>query len=639
MVIRKLSLFILITVMSVFVGSVQAQEATTTMVEPTAQSASNLNSLETFVDATIDTQMKALDIPAVTVSIVKGGKIVYAKGYGTADMKKQTPVIAGKTLFRPGSTSKLFTWTAVMQMVEEGKLDLNADVNIYLKTFQIPATYDEPITLTHILAHTSGFEEGGLGYLIINDPEKITSLKESLSKHIPKRINKPGAYSSYSNYATALAGLIVENVSGIPFNDYIKQRIFDPLGMSHSSFAEPLPANLIENMATGYKRKLGVYKKQPFEIIANFAPAGSLSSTSVDMAKFMMAHLNDGRLGEGQILRPETARLMHSRLFEPDARLSGMAHGFYEQFINGHRLIGHGGDTTLFHTNFMLDKAEDLGIFVSYMGAKGGKARGEFVQAFYDKYYPEELKHITPPADFADRAKQYVGTYNFWRHNVSSVEKALGIVGGLTVTATADNTLLFTGLGEPRQFVEIGENLFRQVDGKHKIAFGKDAAGDIQDLYLDGLIFMTSSRAPGAESKLLTQLLPLLSLVLFLTVWTGWIYRRKEFKTMTSDERMAIKLSLGMSGFNLMFVIFMVCVVTIYQDALFIEIPTAFILTMILPNIAALLTFGVVWVAIKSWREGYWRTGRRIHYTLVAISAVFMTWFYFYWNFLGVQLP
>ncbi|WP_262695691.1 serine hydrolase domain-containing protein [Kordiimonas aquimaris] len=597
----------------------------------------SLADLETFMDAAVDTQMKALDIPAVSVSIVKDGNILLSKGYGIADQSQNSPV-TGDTMFRPGSISKLFTWTAVMQLVESGKLDLNTNVNSYLTSFQIPDTYDEPITLTHILTHTAGFEEGALGYLIADSPDAIIPLNEALAKYIPRRINKPGAYSSYSNYATALAGLIISNVSGLSFNEYIQQNIFDPLGMTHSSFFEPLPDHLQDVMAEGYTRETGVFKEKPFEIIANFGPAGSLSSSASDMAKFMLAFLDEGQLNGTQILQPETVKLMHSRLFAPDERLASMAHGFYENSINGHRLVGHGGDTTLFHSNLMLDVEERLGIYVSYMGARGGKARGEIMQIFYDRYYPDPLEKLTPPTDFTERASKYAGNYKFWRHNQSTIEKAGALAGALTVTPTSDNTLLISGLGQARQFTEIGENLFRQVDGRMKLAFGENESGAIQDIYFDGIPFLAASRAPTAENGLFAKILPLISFLMFITVWTGWAYRRKEYKTMQNGERTAVQLSMAVSGLNLLFVISLAIILTIYQNTIVFNIPTALKVALWLPDIASITALGVLWFAVQSWRDGYWRLGRRIHYTLVALSGLFMLWFYYYWNFFGVQI-
>ena len=185
--------------------------------------------LESFFDGVFDVGMKEHHVAGAAVAVVKDGQLVFTKGYGYQDIDRAIPVDPYKTLFRIGSTTKLFTWTSVMQLVEQGKLDLDKDVNTYLKDVQIPATYDKPITLRHIMTHTSGFEEGFLGYLITNDPETQIPIKEAMQRHMPARVRPPGVMPSYSNYATALAGLIVEQVSGEPYNDYIARHVFEPL--------------------------------------------------------------------------------------------------------------------------------------------------------------------------------------------------------------------------------------------------------------------------------------------------------------------------------------------------------------------------------------------------------------------------
>jgi len=525
-----------------------------------------------------------------------------------------------------------------MQQVERGNLDLDADVNQYLKTFQIPTTFDEPITLKHVMTHTPGFEDGGLGYLINYDPDKASSIRDFLATYIPARVNKPGAYGSYSNYATALAGLIVQNVSGIPFDEYIEKNIYEPLGMDHSSFREPLPDTIIDDMTVGYKREAGIYVAQPYEVLGGVRPAGSMASSADDMAKFMMAHLNGGSYGGAQILKPETTKLMHSVLYKGDDRLAGIAHGFYENYINGHRLVGHGGDTFQFHTDMMIDQEENLGIFVSYQTYSGTKGRSEFINTFYDQYYPEPLEAITPPDDFNKRADEYAGTYVFWRRNFSTLEKAMSLAGGeFTIAPSGENTLILSGFEGPRQFVEIGDNLFRQVDGKLRIAFGEDENGNIHDLHIDGLPFMDLSRAPGFETAMFKSVLPLISLLLFLTVWTGWLYRRKDYKAMQAPERTAIRLSMATSGMNVVFVILLGSIMAIYQFEIYENIPTILKVSLVLPILILITTIGMAYFAVKAWREDFWRLGRRIHYTLVTAAAVFMAVFYIYWNMIGWQ--
>ena len=339
----------------------------------------NPDVIEAFFDGIISTHMKENKSPSGTISLVYRDRIIFSKGYGYQDIEKNIPVVADQTLFRPGSVSKLFTWTAVMQLKEQGKLDLDTDVNTYLKTFSINDTYpSKPITLRHILTHTAGFEDGGLGYLIINDIEKSIPLRDAMEKYQPKRVNPPGVQTAYSNYATAIAGLIVSNISGMSFEDYIKKYIFEPLSMNYSTFKEPLPNELENNMAIGYAFEKGKYTQKPFEIISHFGPAGALSATSTDMVNFALTFLNggsfqgnynvDGRKYTNRILQEETVTEMLTQNFSHDSRLPGMALGFYESSVNGNRLVGHGGDTQYFHSDLAIDLENDLAIFVSFSG-------------------------------------------------------------------------------------------------------------------------------------------------------------------------------------------------------------------------------------------------------------------------------
>jgi CubicO group peptidase (beta-lactamase class C family) len=349
----------------------------------TAASASDLDNpalLESFIDGLVRPLMKNGNSPSGTVAIAKDGELIFAKGYGFQNVDEQIPVDPAATLFRPGSTSKLFTWVSVMQQVEQGNLDLDADVNTYLDNFRIRDTFDEPITLRHILTHTPGFEDGALGYLILDDPERIMPLRESMARYQPERVNPPGKQTAYSNYATSLAGLIVENVSGTPFNDYVRQNILDPLGMTNSTFDEPLPEGLAENMAVSYRLEAGRYVEKPFEIISNFGPAGALSATATDMVRFGQAILNGGELDGQRIIGEETLDLMLTRAFSHDDRLMGMALGFYENDENGARLVGHGGDTQYFHSYLGVDKANELTFFVSFASSGGSPIRSLFTR-------------------------------------------------------------------------------------------------------------------------------------------------------------------------------------------------------------------------------------------------------------------
>src|SRR6266446_6743808 len=305
--------------------------------------------VEAFLDGMMPSQLERENVAGAVIAVVKDGHVIFAKGYGYSDVEKRKPVTPDATLFRPGSISKLFTWTSVMQLVEQGKLDLDKDVSQYLD-FPIPPAFGKPITLRNIMTHTPGFEDTAKE-LFVADASKMRPLSEYLREHIPGRVFPPGVTPAYSNYATTVAGYIVQRTSGKPFEQYVADNIFSPLGMSHTTFVQPLPANLQPLMSSGYTR--ASQSAKPFEFVQAF-PAGSVSTSAADMCNFIIAHLQDGRLGNAQILKPETAKLMHTRQFGADPRLNGMALGFYEESRNGHRIIGHGGDTVYFHSDLHL---------------------------------------------------------------------------------------------------------------------------------------------------------------------------------------------------------------------------------------------------------------------------------------------
>src|SRR5580698_6595513 len=229
--------------------------------------------LEPWLDGFMPYAIERGDVAGAVVTVVKNGEVIFAKGYGLADVEKHKPVDPERTMFRPGSISKLFTWTAVMQLVEQGKLDLDHDVNEYLD-FKIPPRSDGPITLRNILTHTPGFEEQ-IKALIVSDPKQLVPLQVYAREKTPVRIFKAGSTPAYSNYATALAGYIVERISGQPFDDYVDAHLFKPLEMSHATFRQPLPGTFEADMSKGYA--LASQPAKPYEIVVA-APAGSLAA-------------------------------------------------------------------------------------------------------------------------------------------------------------------------------------------------------------------------------------------------------------------------------------------------------------------------------------------------------------------------
>ena len=513
--------------------------------------------VETFLDGLLPLQLKRDDIAGATVAVVKDGKLLFAKGYGYADVEKKKPVSAQETLFRPGSVSKLFTWTAVMQLYEQGKLDLDRDINEYLD-YKIPDAFGKPITLKNILTHTPGFEEQ-IKNLFASDSSK-PNLGQYLKTHIPGRIYPPGTVPAYSNYATAVAGYIVELVSGRPFEDYVNENILKPLKMERSTFTQPLPSHLAGLMSNGYR--LGSGEPQPFEMVTAY-PAGSLSSSATDIAQFMIAHLQDGRLGDAQILKPETARLMHSRLFALDDATNAMCYGFYEESRNGKRIIGHGGDTIYFHSDLHLVLDQNLGFFVSYNSAGRGDSPGRTTlwEAFLDRYYP-----YTPPEASSSTAKEdaqaAAGSYILSRRSENSFLKTASLVSQFSVSPEGDGDIVTPQLtapnGQPKRWQAIGPMTFRERDGQDKLIFKPDQSGRMQ-MVLPYPFFVGQRAGRFQNGKLLLAVLGIsLGLMLLtLILWpVGWFVRRHygHKLALTRTERLLRILVRIVFALNLIFV-------------------------------------------------------------------------------------
>jgi CubicO group peptidase (beta-lactamase class C family) len=578
------------------------------------------------------------DIPGAVVVIVKDGQVLTERGYGYADVAKKTKVDPRSTLFRPGSISKLFTWTALMQQVEQGKVDLNADVNKYID-FKIPPFEGKPITVLNLMTHTPGFEEQVKDLITLGEKTQVP-YDTLLKRWTPNRIYAPGTTPAYSNYGASLAGYIVQRTSGEPFDAYLEHHIFGPLGMAHSTFRQPLPANLRPLMAEGYVS--GKDKPYGYEFV-NAAPAGALAASGDDMARFMIAHLQNGTYNGQQILRPATAQLMHSRANMPFAAGDGMAHGFYETNINGMRVIAHGGDTVAFHSDLHLFLDKNVGIFVSFNSAgkegAAGPLRNALFENFADRYFPETpdaVQKADPNGAKAD-AEKLAGVYSTTRGSRSNFLAVVDLIGQAKVGVDSDGNPLIAdakGLnGQPRKWTHVGPMLWRDADG-HDLLTATVADGKATRFSYGELApIIDYDRTPGYRSS--AWILPLLycSLaILFLTVvlWPTRLLVRRKYKA-----------ELGLTGRQLWayrssriaaLVILLVLGGWIWALSLLFgdlgneaSFNSALLLLELLSTVGFIAAFAVMcWYAYNAWRNKWRWTGKVWSILLVIASGTIL---------------
>ena len=620
-------------------GTAQHEDAAVVTSMTTSSGPSDPKELENFLDAFFQEKMDKRRIPGLAFVLVKDGQVFFSKGYGYADLEKKKAVIPDQTLFRVGSVSKLFTATAVMQLFEQGLLGLDTDVNKYLKHFQLDEDYPEPVTMASLLTHSAGFRGGAVGSSLRNESQVMT-LQDYLMAKRKSRAMPPGQVINYSNYGFNLAGYIVEEVSGVPFAEYVDKNILRPLGMEQSSF--DLDPDQVPELAKSYTFENGNYAVLPHDYgLCRPAPCGSLIGTAADMARFMIAHLQDGRYGDNQILNPETAREMHQQHFTNHAKLPGTCYGFYEYVGHNLRAIFHDGDISDFSSRLFLMPDQDLGLFVCYNGGPSG-FRMELTTAFLNRYYPAEGQAASPqpPADFGNRAELFIGSYRSVAQDINSLDR-LGSVSDLIEIAAYDKGLIWTNTQS--QWVEVEPLLFQYAeDNTPRMAFREDGKGNITHLFLDlQQIPIAYERVAWYDRPTFTwSSLGLISLV-FLSSFAVWpiLYRirskRKEAGDGKQSYRLPRILAISTVALNSVFTIGWTLVMFLFIDELIYGVPPLIVALLVVPIVTTILTVALLLFTLLAWRHKYWSFVERLHYSLVAVTcAAFVVWLH-HWNLLG----
>lgn len=599
--------------------------------------------LEDIVDSVLAQHLEDGPVPGAVVAIVRGEEVLLLKGYGYADARTQTPMDASQSLIRIGSVSKLFTWTAIMQLFELGLVNLDCDVNTYLDRPFVPKAFGIPVTLRNLLTQTPGFEDNCFAHMIDRSADDLEPLAEALERHVPKQVFPPttdfsdGRFASYSNWGGALAGHIVAHIAGKAFEDYVESQIFQPLGMADTTFREPLPEDWLGRMASGHEVRGTKLLPQPFEFHGTFGPAGSVTTTAADMARFMSAHLLGGVFKGHRILNPATTDFMHRRALSPHPNVNGFALGFYEEYMNGRRTIGHAGDTLFFSSQMTLLPEHKLGIFVAYNSRPPSKFRGAVAKAIVDAFFPAELPAIASKPGLAKDLKRYTGAYRSNRRSYSTFEKATTLLDPKsTVKITADQTGLniknLAGV-EDQHWTAAGQGVFRQTTGDKVIAFVDSVDGKVANL-LATIPFDPLRRirwTQTAEFHRVVLLACLLTSVAFLTLFEG--------QAGTGFTTWAWWLANGVAIANLTIVVLLVGIFTVGGESLLYAVTRPLRVAVTLPYCIAPLAGMVGILGVWAWIAGYWDAPARALYTLHALTSVVVLWELHHWNLMGARHP
>ncbi|WP_242055564.1 serine hydrolase domain-containing protein [Nostoc flagelliforme] len=620
------------------------------ITSPTAPGLSNPQEFEGFVDKIINEEISKSHVPGAAISVVKDGKLFFAKGYGYANVEKNIPVVIDKTLFRVASLSKLFTATAAMQLYERGKLDLDADINKYLTSFQLENPFPEPAKVAQLMTHTDGTTKRRIG-LAARTAAQMKPLGDYLSKYMPPVVWQPGKLYSYSSHSTALLGYLVEKVSGIPFVEYIDKNILQPLQMGRSTFLQPPPQPLADDLAVGYQYQNGQFKAVPY-LYLNIAPAASMSTTATDMANFMIAHLQYGRYENSRILEEDTVQLMHKQHFTHHPKLPGTGYSFRERLENNIRVIGHLGSLRGYFSSLTLMPEQNIGIFIATNSFSG--VAGKFLTQFLDRYFPvaNKLTPVKPIALTEEQLNRLTGTYRDLEYprdtfaKVTAPFKHINIKKGENGTLTISTpSLFFLGSVPKHTLVPVEPLLFNRVEDDAFTAFGEDSRGNI------AFVFNPLWSKIGAYERIpwygtiwvQLGIVGFCAIVFLSASIVGLIVpliRRLRGKSFIVEQKFSSAwVVAGMVGtLNLLFLIGLplsLWLIGVWK--LVYGVPGIVVALLCLPLITTVLALVLAVFTGLAWVNHTWSFIKRLHYSLITLAGLIFIPLLAYWNLLGFQ--
>ncbi|MBW2444598.1 MAG: beta-lactamase family protein [Deltaproteobacteria bacterium] len=587
--------------------------------------------LEAFVDGLLPGLMKTHHAPGAVFVMVKDGRVFFSKGYGHADIETRRPIDPETTLFRVASVSKLITAIAALQQVEQGKLDLHADVNTYLDGFQLESNYPDPVTLHHLLTHTAGFDDR-FAKSSRRTGAALPPLGDYLAERMPPRVMPPGKLLSYSNHGLALVGHLVEQASGTEFTEYVDAHVLGPLGMANSRFFLDVP--LSPDLATPYRIQDG--RVVPFGYDHTLlGPAAELNTTGTDMARFMIAQLQLGRLGDARVLSENTARLMQETHFRHHPELDGWCYGFVETRERGVRRISHGGSWRGFRTFLTLVPEADMGIFISVNVELQQPLFRTFMKTFVEHYYPGQAP-VGPEAN-AVALEPYSGVYIPNRRMRGSFLK-LGTLLGLASVAPDDDgvlTIRTAALGAMR-VLPAGEDHFRERDGEMDVAFLRGDDGRVAYMAAENFAYDRVSflRSPAAH-----VIVAVVCAVLFVGTLLGWtlgalvrLFASGPASAVSRTARLVGAFTAGLWTVAVVGTALNLSAGNLFEF-LYEDLPTNFRVLLFLPVVAVLPSLALPWFAVRGVAAR--APLARLHYVTLALAAIAMLALAHHWNLLG----
>lgn len=597
------------------------------------------------MDRVIRHDMATYHVPGLAFIAVRDGKILFARGYGYANLARRQPVVPSRTVFHLGAVSTTFTTAAVLQRAERGRVNLHRNVNRYLTRFHLATTYRRPMTLANLLTNTSGLAVRHIGRRTLN-PSGVPPLGPYLAAIMPPRIEPPGAVYSYNAVGFTLAGYIVQSVSRLPFARAVARSLFRPLGMRHSSFAQPPPRSMQQNLATGYDQgRNGAPHPAPEEYF-DLTPAEGMAATATDVSRFLLALLDGGHFKGKRILRADTVRAMEAQHFTGYPRLRGfppfpaVAYGFGRYYHRGKLLVEQSGTVRGFSDLLALVPRQRFGFFIA-----GTIAHDSYLfdlqRRLLARAFPHPRRPVRHPAYRSSQRSlnRFAGSYWSDEYAPTTIEKLRQLVNQVQVTPQRPETLIaHFWTGQTVRVRRVAPLLFQAGASNTFWAFQLARGRVIRMIPGGNEVY---DKITWYESTAV-QLGYLAGLVLiFLSGVIVWL-----IVPLTRRQAPLLGVLAGLvSGLALLFLALLAAalwsaVSTQAQHYSWLEYgapPWAYGL-LSLPLLSTALTPLLLSATIVAWRVTAWPLALRLHHSLVALAALAFIPFLLFWNLLGFHL-
>ncbi|WP_046468358.1 serine hydrolase domain-containing protein [Allosalinactinospora lopnorensis] len=631
-------LLLLAVLLSATAGTARAQE------DPTAGSSDrdlDTESVTAFFDRRTPELLEEKQVPGTVVSVVADGRPLMAQGYGYADLEERKPAAPEESAFLTASLTKTVTATAILQLVDAGDVDLHTDVNDYLPddTALADTHPGQPVTLHHLLTHSAGLDDPAWG-IGTDDPAEVLSLREYVRETPAKRLHPPGRFTAYTNYGYALVGLVVEEVSGQPYEKYVHEHILDPLGMAGSGVLQPSEA-LERGSARQYHRVDGEDRRARTDYGLNAPPMGGMYATAADFGRFMLAHLNDGELDGQRILSQDSATAMRERQFSAASGMPGSGYGMWELTVAGRTVLAHGGDNNGAHAIFALVPEENVGVFVATNGDGDPPDPAEDVptlllEEFFAEFLPSQADPASSSAEAADvPERDYSGTYRTTWASRSGPESLFSLLDHVTVRQSGDGTLAISGAGAGQHWLPVEPGVFAAEDGSDRVTFIEDD-GTVTGLGFDSNVTQNYQRVAW-HAHPATHLGVVAAGLLLMVSMLGWsatalVRRLRGQRSRRCRAASGARLLAGATGLVCLGFTGMMVSLAGREDVLNVLIGVRSPLLVAPLTVAAALALGVLACAALAWRHAWWGLAGRVHYSLVTVGLVAFLGFAYHHN-------